>query len=161
MRDRLKVSERRACEVLNQPRSSQRYAAKKVSSDEKRLAPRIHELVRRHPRYGYRRMWALLRREGWRVNRKRIYRLWRKEGLKVPQKQREKRHVGHSGNSCVRRRAEYNGMVFAERTQKMQGLILVVCKCSLQRRGQFMHGKCTESWRNWRLQANMSDVIMT
>lgn len=39
-----------------------------------------------HPRYGYRRIWALLRKAGWKVNRKRIYRLWRQEGLKVPQK---------------------------------------------------------------------------
>jgi transposase InsO family protein len=57
-------------------------------------------------------MWALLRREGWRVNRKRIYRLWRKEGLKVPQKQRKKRHLGHSGNSCARRRAKHKDHVW-------------------------------------------------
>lgn len=85
---------------------------KEVSSDEKRLVARIHELVRRHPRYGYRRVWALLRREGWRVNRKRIYRLWRKEGLKVPRKQRKKRHLGHGGNSCARRRAEHKDHVW-------------------------------------------------
>jgi len=71
------------------------------------------ELVREHPRYGYRRIWALLRREGWRVNRKRIYRLWRREGLKVPRKQRKKRHLGHSANGCARRRAEYKDHVWA------------------------------------------------
>lgn len=65
------------------------------------------ELVRRHPRYGYRRVTALLRSEGWLVNRKRVYRLWRKEGLKVPQKQRKRRRIGHSGNGIVRRRAEH------------------------------------------------------
>ena len=37
-----------------------------------------------HPRYGYRRVWALLRSEGWQVNRKRIERLWRLEGHRVP-----------------------------------------------------------------------------
>jgi transposase InsO family protein len=71
------------------------------------------ELVREHPRYGYRRIWALLRREGWRVNRKRIHRLWRREGLKVPRKQRKKRHLGHSANGCARRRAEYKDHVWA------------------------------------------------
>lgn len=64
-------------------------------------------LVRRHPRYGYRRIWALLRAEGWRVNRKRVYRLWRQEGLKVPKKQRKKRRVGHAGQGVARRRAEH------------------------------------------------------
>lgn len=71
------------------------------------------ELVREHPRYGYRRMWALLRREGWRVNRKRVYRLWRAEGLKVPQKQRKKRYLGHSANGCARHRAEHKDHVWA------------------------------------------------
>jgi len=71
------------------------------------------ELVREHPRYGYRRVWALLRREGWRVNRKRIHRLWRGEGLKVPQKQRKKRRLGHRGNGCARRRAEQKDHVWA------------------------------------------------
>jgi transposase InsO family protein len=62
-------------------------------------------LSRQRPRYGYRRITALLRGEGWRVNRKRVHRLWRREGLKVPQKQRKKRRLGHSGNSSRRRRA--------------------------------------------------------
>ena len=82
------VSERRACQVLAQPRSTQRYVAR-TRDDEKALVQRMLELVRRHPRYGYRRVWALLRRDGFRVNRKRVYRLWRKEGLKVPRKQRK------------------------------------------------------------------------
>jgi putative transposase len=65
------------------------------------------ELVRRQPRYGYRRITALLRQEGWAVNRKRIHRLWRQEGLKVPQKQRKERHLGHSANGILRRRPEH------------------------------------------------------
>lgn len=40
------------------------------------------------------------------MNVKKIYRLWRREGFKVPRKTRKKRRLGHSGNSCVRRRAE-------------------------------------------------------
>lgn len=100
------VSERRACEVIGQPRSTQRYAARK-RDEEKPLVTKMLELVRRHPRYGYRRVWALLRGEGLRVNVKRVYRLWRKEGLKVPQKQRKKRRLGCSQNGCVRHRAAY------------------------------------------------------
>ncbi len=49
---------------------------------------------------------------GWTVNRKRIYRLWRQEGLKVPQKQHKKRRLGHSDNSCVRRKAEHKDHVW-------------------------------------------------
>jgi transposase InsO family protein len=71
------------------------------------------ELVRQHPRFGYRRIWILLCREGWAVNRKRIYRLWRQQGLKVPRKQRKKRRLGSSSNGCVRRRAEYRNHVWA------------------------------------------------
>jgi transposase InsO family protein len=67
----------------------------------------MHELVRAFPRYGYRMIGAKLCQEGWHVNQKRIYRLWRREGFKVPRKTRKKRRLGHSGNSCVRRRAEY------------------------------------------------------
>ena len=106
------MSERRACRVLEQPRSTQRQTPK-AREEEERLVARLLELVRLHPRYGYRRMWALLRREGWRVNRKRVYRLWRKQGLKVPRKQRKKRRLGSSANSCVRRPAEYQDHVWA------------------------------------------------
>jgi transposase InsO family protein len=63
------------------------------------------ELARQHPRYGYRRIWALLRNEGLRVNVKRIHRLWRKAGLKVPQKQHKKRRLGSSANGIIRHRA--------------------------------------------------------
>jgi transposase InsO family protein len=96
---------------LGQPRSSQRYQAK-PREEERRLIVRMHELVGQHPRFGYRRITVLLRREGWRVNRKRVYRLWLQEGFKVPQKQRKKRRLGHSGNSCVRRRAERKNHVW-------------------------------------------------
>src|SRR5262249_7758996 len=106
------VSERRACRVLGQPRSTQRQKPKS-NEEEGRLVAHMLELVRKHPRYGYRRVWALLRREGWRVNRKRIWRLWRQQGLKVPRKQRKKRRLGSSANSCVRRPAEHRNHVWS------------------------------------------------
>jgi len=74
LQETFEVSQRRACRVLGQHRSTQRKkpAAKE---GEERLVKRMLELVRLHPRFGYRRVWALLRRKGWRVNRKRVYRL--------------------------------------------------------------------------------------
>jgi putative transposase len=76
------------------------------------------ELSRANPRYGYRRVWAMLRREGWRVNKKRVHRLWRREGLKVPEgKQRKRRRLakleGTSENGCTRRRAESRDHVWS------------------------------------------------
>jgi transposase InsO family protein len=100
------VSERRACRVLNQPRSSQRHVSTKVGKDAA-LVERMVVLSRENPRYGYRRVWALLGREGWKVNKKRVQRLWREAGLKVPAKERKRRRLGSSDNGCARRRAEY------------------------------------------------------
>lgn len=112
MRRSLKISERRACRVLGQPRQTQRYRPR-IKEQERRLVERMLALVRAHPRYGYRRIWALLKREGWKVNRKRVHRLWRREGLKVPQKARKKRYLGHSANGCARHRAEHIDHVWA------------------------------------------------
>jgi putative transposase len=112
LREEFSVSERRACEVVDQPRSSQRYEAK-VRDDEPRLVTRILELVRRYPRYGYRFITAKLRQENWGVNAKRVYRLWRREGLKVPRKKRKKRRLGSSVNGCHRRKSECKNDVWA------------------------------------------------
>ena len=90
------MSERQACRALDQPRSSQRYE-RKFSSEEPSLLKRMLELVRQNPRYGYRRITVLLRREGWKINRKRVYRLWRQEGLKVPKRVRKRRRLGKCG----------------------------------------------------------------
>ena len=100
MRRSLKVSERRTCRVLGLPRQTQRYRPQ-VNEFERRLVERMLALVRERPRFGYRRIWALLRREGWKVNRKRVHRLWRQEGLKVPQKAKKRRHLGQSANGCA------------------------------------------------------------
>ena len=93
---------------MGQPRSSQRYVSKKVGKDVA-LVERMVALSRKNPRYGYRRVWALLRREGWAVNKKRVQRLWREAGLKVPAEKVHKRRrlTGTSENGCTRRRAQY------------------------------------------------------
>lgn len=79
------------------------------------LVERLVTLSRENPRYGYRRVWALLRREGWKVNKKRVHRLWREEGLKVPQKQRKRQRLAkdRSENGCTRRRAEHKDHVWS------------------------------------------------
>src|SRR5215212_8263066 len=112
VRRHLGVSERRACRVIAKPTSSQRYEGLKADRD-RDLLERMVELSRENPRYGYRRVWALLRREGWPVNKKRVHRLWREEGLKVPGKQRKNRRLGESENSCTRRRAEHKDHVWS------------------------------------------------
>jgi len=91
---------------LEQPRSSQRYVSTKAGKDAA-LVERMVALCRENPRYGYRRVWALLRREGWEVNKKRIQRLWREAELRVPVKERKRRRLGTSENGCTRRRAQY------------------------------------------------------
>ena len=83
---RLRVSERRACLVLEQPRSTQRYELQ-VADDEYLLTERIIALAKEYGRYGYPRITALLRAEGWPVGRNRVSRIWRQQGLKVPRKQ--------------------------------------------------------------------------
>lgn len=94
------------------PRSSHRYTPAKKEG-EQALVARMKELSKADPRYGHRRVHALLRREGWRVNRKRVQRLWRLEGLRVPRAQRKRSRLGGSENGCVRRRAEYKNHVWS------------------------------------------------
>ena len=110
---KLKCSERAACRCTGQPRSSQRYRSRRSAQQrngERVLCDRMRELALRHPRYGYRRIGALLRSEGFRVNPKRVHRLWRKEALKVPQNKQHKRGRivvdGSSENACHRKRPE-------------------------------------------------------
>ena len=85
-REKYPVSERRACRVLGQSRTSQRYQPI-ICDDENALTAAIVRLAGQYGRYGYRRVMALLHAEGWHVNQKRVGRIWRREGLKVPLKQ--------------------------------------------------------------------------
>jgi transposase InsO family protein len=105
------ISERRACEVVDQPRSSHRYVPK-ARSDEESLTKRMREIARRRPRFGYRRVAKMLRKEGWRVSNGRVHRLWRKEGLKVPQKPRKTRYLGTGDHACHLRKAEFKDHVW-------------------------------------------------
>lgn len=106
------MSERRACRVLGQARATQRRP-RLVPDDEPRLVGRITALASDYGRYGYRRITALLRREGWCVNHKRVERLWRREGLKVPQKQPRRRRLWFNDGSCVRLRPTHRDHVWS------------------------------------------------
>lgn len=112
MRDKLGVSERRACRVLGQYRSTQRHIPQ-GREDEARLVADMIELARQYGRYGYRRIAVLLRDAGWSVSDGRIERLWRREGLKVPMKQPKKGRHWLNDGSCVRLRPEHRDHVWS------------------------------------------------
>ncbi|MFN7635134.1 MAG: IS3 family transposase [Acetobacteraceae bacterium] len=108
----LDVSERKACAVLGQHRSTQRKAPR-GADDEAALTADIVELAKRYGRYGYRRITALLRDAGWSVTRKRVERIWRREGLKVPQRQPKRGRLWLADGSCIRMRPERANHVWA------------------------------------------------
>jgi len=106
------VSERFACKVLGQHRSTQRKKPQ-GRPDEEALTTDIIRLASRYGRYGYRRITAMLRSEGWAVNAKRVERIWRREGLKVPQKQPKRGRLWLNDGSCVRLRSEHPNHVWS------------------------------------------------
>ena len=108
----LGVSERRACRVIGQHRSTQRKPGT-PRGDEGRLTEAVIHLAERFGRYGYRRITALLRADGWHVNEKRVYRIWRREGLKVPMKQPKRSRLWLNDGSCVRLRPTHKGHVWS------------------------------------------------
>ncbi len=110
--ERLGVSQRRACEIVGQHRSTQRYEP--VAADPDRdLRAELRDFAREHSRWGYRRAHAVLVRDGWRVNRKKVQRLWREEGLRVPPKQRKRRRAGDSDADAGLLEAEHPDHVWA------------------------------------------------
>ena len=112
LEERFEVSERRACKVLKQSRSTQRYEVREAD-DEFILTQAITDLASEYGRYGYRRITALLRNDGWKVNHKRVQRIWTKEGLKVPKKQPKRGRLWLNDGSCIRKRAEYKNHVWS------------------------------------------------
>ena len=84
-----------------------------MTGEEERLTARIIELATQYGRYGYRRITAMLQREGWRVNHKREERIWIKAGLKVPQKRPKRRWLWLNDGSCIRLRLEHKDHVWS------------------------------------------------
>ena len=112
LRERQSLSERRACRITGQHRSTQRHEPRRGDRDEA-LRARLRKLSREHPRWGYRRAWASVRSEGWAVNRKKIQRLWREEGLRVPARRRKRQRLGVSTTLAARLRAQRPDQVWA------------------------------------------------
>jgi putative transposase len=112
LRDRLDVSERWACRVTGQQRSTQRREPVRAA-DDAALRAELRRFSKERPRWGYRRAHHRLRELGWDVNRKRVQRLWREEGLRVPQRRRKRRRLGESTVPAERLRAERPDQVWA------------------------------------------------
>lgn len=116
----LGVSERRACRVIGQVRSTQRYRPL-PNEDQEKLRGRVIAIASEFGRYGYRQVTDLLNMEGWSVGKDRVYSIWRQEGLKGPQKQPKRARLWLADGSCIRHRPEYPNHVWsydfvAERT---------------------------------------------
>jgi putative transposase len=108
------VSQRRAGRVLGRARSTLRYRGRLREKDEP-LVRAIRRLARKHPRYGYKRVHALLVHDGWRVNKKRVRRLWSALGLKRPVRRKPKKSgilPGSSANSCTSQPARFKNDVW-------------------------------------------------
>ena len=110
-RQRLNTSERRTCLVLGVARSSLRYQTKPANDDALRLA--MIRLAKQYGRYGYRKVTALLRIEGWKINHKKIERLWREEGLQLPHRHRKRRRLYHKDSSIIRLRPTHANHIWA------------------------------------------------
>lgn len=98
--------------MLDQPCSTQCHSPM-PSNYMDHLTGRIVELASGYGRYGYRRITALLRSEGWLVNHKRVERIWRQEGLKVPSRQPKRKRLWLTDGSCIRLRPEYRNHVWS------------------------------------------------
>ncbi len=113
--ERYKISQRRISRVMGRARSVLRYRRSR-RADEQPLSREIKRLARRHPRYGYRRIHALLVRGGWSVNLKRVRRLWNSLGLRRPLRLRKTRKLGPkpgtSANSCVQQPSRFKNDVW-------------------------------------------------
>jgi putative transposase len=109
--ERFGVSERRACSVVDQPRSTQRCAPRPPRSEETELRRQLRQVAKSHPRWGWKMAHQLLLRDGWRINKKRTQRLWRDEGLRRPQRCTKRRRI--RVDSAIRHRAEFPNHVWA------------------------------------------------
>jgi len=112
LKDRFRVSQRRACRLAGQNRNTQRRPTPIADIEEGKLRSRIRELARRHGRWGRRLVYRRLRLDGWSVNHKRVQRIWREEGLQRPLPRQRKRSRPPGGSRELLR-AEYPHHVWA------------------------------------------------
>ena len=126
VRRKFSVSERCACRVLQQHRSTHRYVPKS-SDDEDRLVQGVIELARQYGRYGYRCIAAILRDSRWLLNDKRVERLWRCKGLTVPMKQPKRSRFWLNDGSCVRLRPQHVNHVWSSDFSSTIGPKMLEC----------------------------------
>ena len=112
LQERLGLSQRRACQIVGQHRSTQRHAPDPADPDQQ-LRARLRSFAKAHPRWGYRRAHAVLVRQGHSCNRKKIQRLWREEGLRVPPRRRKRQRLGTSTTPADRLMATHPDHVWA------------------------------------------------
>jgi putative transposase len=112
LQDRLGMSQRRACQIVGQHRSTQRHVPEAPDPD-RDLRARLRTFAKAHPRWGYRRAHAVLVREAHSCNRKKIQRLWREEGLRVPSRRRKRQRLGTSTTPAERLMATHPDHVWA------------------------------------------------
>lgn len=112
LQDGFHVSERKACQLLGQPRGTQRYLPTQAA-DEDALTQALVALAAEYGRYGYRRITTLLQEAGWQVGKDRVQRIWRREGLKIPKKQKSRSRLWLNHSSCVRLRPTHRHLVWS------------------------------------------------
>jgi len=108
----LNTSERRTCSIIGITRSSFRYQSV-PSDDEDELRLALIKLAKRYGRYGYRKIAALLRMEGWTVNHKKVERIWREEGLQLPKRHKKRRRLYHKDSSVIRLRPLHQNHIWS------------------------------------------------
>lgn len=106
------VSERKACGVVGQIRTTQRYKPI-VDPARERIHERIVGLATEYGRYGYKTITSLLQLEGFEVGRDAVHRVWREEGLQVPQKQPKRARLWLTDGSCIRLRPTHRNHVWS------------------------------------------------
>jgi len=108
------MSQRQACGLIEAARSTIRYQQREAAENEE-LSKQLKELAWRWYSFGYRRLTALLRRQGWRANHKRVYRLYQENGLTVRRRRRKKiRREGQLVLEAVRRTNQRWSMDFVQ-----------------------------------------------
>lgn len=109
---KLAVSERLACRVIGQLRTTQRYE-KVLDPDRERLRARIIELATQYGRYGYKTITSMLQLEGFEVGRDRVHTIWQEEGLQVPQKQPKRARLWLADGSTIRLKPTHKNHVWS------------------------------------------------
>ena len=95
------LSQRHACKLVSAQRSTVRYRSH-ARVDETATVALIRDYAHEQPMYGYRIITAMLKHDGYPINRKRVYRIWRQEGLQLPRRKTGKRRFGDSTGNLRR-----------------------------------------------------------